>query len=126
MATSFPPEPPDASLAPGLESWLSSEDGEPRSLIVEVRTPERRVAPERGGLGEPSFAGRIVGGDREGRRRAIRELADYLDGEIGLSVRVLDSAGAVVVSADPGQARRLMGHPLTKRVRLNRPLTVRR
>lgn len=112
----------DAAVPTSLKPWLSNEEGEARSLIVEVKVPERRIAFERGRSTARAFPRRLVENDREGRRSAIRELAGFLEQEIGLRARVLETAGAIVVSATPDQARRFLKHPLTKGVHPNRSL----
>ncbi|MCB2263006.1 MAG: hypothetical protein LGR52_08725 [Candidatus Thiosymbion ectosymbiont of Robbea hypermnestra] len=115
----------DAAVPTSLEPWLADGGGEARSLIVEVKVPERRIAFARGSLTNGAFPRRLVESDREGRRLAIRELADFLEREIGLPARVLETTGAIVVSATPGQVRRFLKHPLTKGVHPNRSLTIR-
>ncbi len=112
----------DAAVPTSLKPWLSDEEGEARSLIVEVKVPERRVALERDSLTRRVFPRRLVESDREGRRSAIRKLAGFLEHEIGLQARVLETAGAIVVSATPDQVRRFLQHPLTKGVHPNRSL----
>jgi len=116
--TSNPGTVPD----PKLCDWIDHGNGEERGLIVEVRLPPRRVALEGGNAGQRGFAHHILGGDREGRGKAIAELAGYLEHDLGLSAKKLNTAGAIVVSATPSQVRRFLGHPLVKAVRLNRRL----
>lgn len=105
-----------------LEPWLQGDQEEARSIIVEVRLPERKVVFEPGGLAPRRFAHHLVTEDREGRRQAIQELADYLEKKMGLQIQVLQSAGAIVALATPSQARRILLHPLTKRLSSNRTL----
>ncbi|WP_089724023.1 hypothetical protein [Candidatus Thiosymbion oneisti] len=112
----------EAAVPTSLKPWLSDEKGKARSLIVEVKVPERRIAFERGRLTDRVFPKRSVENDREGRRSAIQTLADFLEHEIGLQARVLETAGAIVVSATPNQVRRFLQHPLTKGVHPNRAL----
>jgi len=111
----------DVSIGPDLEQWLYGDQGDMRSLILEVRLPERRVAFE-SGVAPRGMAHHLVTEDREGRNRAMRQLADYLGREVGVPIKVLNSAGAIVVSATPSQARRFVPHPLIKGVRMNRTL----
>lgn len=112
----------EAVLGSDLEHWLQGDQEEVRSIIVEVRLPERKVVFEPGSSAPRRFAHHLVTGDQEGRLRAIQELADYLEKKIGLQIQVLQSAGAIVALATPSQARRILLHPLTKRLSSNRTL----
>jgi hypothetical protein len=68
------------------------------------------------------MAHHLVSDDRESRNQVMRQLADYLEREVGVPIRMVNSAGAIIVSATPSQARRFVPHPLIKGVRMNRTL----
>jgi len=116
----------DSSIAPGLDEWLYGENTDSRSLIVEVKLPQRRVVFGEAQSDQRRLPRGLVSKDPEARRRTIQALAAYLRDELGLSAKVLETAAAVVVTASPAQARRLAEHALTKRIRLNRPLSPKR
>jgi len=87
----------DSSIAPGLDEWLYGENTDSRSLIVEVKLPERRVVFGEAQSGRRRLPRGLVSNDPEARRRTIQELAAYLWEELGLSAKVLETAGAELV-----------------------------
>lgn len=112
---------PETLKDPDLIAWLSAGGEEERELIVEARTPPRRVSFQKRSDGR-AIPVAIDSPPSSQRAAVLEQLSAFLADELHLSAKVLTAAGALVVRATGPQIEQLADHPLVKAIRPNRRL----
>ena len=88
--------------------------------IIQAKLPARRVEFANTPIGGRSIPVQVKSDDPGGREASLRKLFDYLASVLEIRPVLLESAGAVSVTASPEELERISAHPLVKRIDPNR------